>query len=304
MGLVTGLVFVTGFVLAYDSPPKDSRYAAQEGPGKTRSLQVTGNTVVPERFLPGEIALRRTVVVLPEGSSLLLPEHPPLGPSAESAGSVRVDRDPMQDGRVRWTLSYPFTSWSAGPQDLHPFEVRSSIDGRLVTGRLERVPYDVIDGLPADADEIELASAEPALAASRLPWIAMPLAPAAILLLSAAGWWRSSRPEPVIAKSPTTDPLAEIREALRTVERSPGHTLRTIAALIRDVPEIRDMGVTDGSTTSEVVRVVSAHRGEAVARVIGPLLWSADAWRFGQVEPQASDVDAWTRALLEVITRA
>jgi len=267
-------------------------------------VDVVANSVVPQRILPGEIAERRMIVIAREGTELRWPERVVLRPEGESVGTLRVDRVAEPDSRVRWTVAYPVTAWRAGAHQIGPVELSAVRAGRATLTLLPEVTFEVstllddggTDGPPAPPPA-------PGFPGSRIPWKALPLIPAAVALLTGAGWWRVGRaPVLEVVTDPDAsgvDPVEEIEAALLAAGVDPDRALIRISGQVRRVRFLRQAGVTTASTTSEVLHLVEARGGEPAAAAVAPLLLAADALRFGRVPARAEDVETWARAFLE-----
>ena len=270
------------------------------------SVELVSDAVHPTSFQPGEIASRVVTLVTPDGMRVEWPGELRFGAGAESAGAPRIDRALGPDGRVRWTLTLPFTAWSAGDGMLEAF-VLTTHGERAGEIALAPVSYTVVSALPRGV-LLPPAPAERPFSPSRIRWGLLPFVPLALAGLTGAGWRRAGRARNVsVADVATAEALPKVDSvelldgAAVLCGSDPGGAVLLLAQVARGLPLAIRAGVTPASTGREAVRRIEGAGADELAQAVAWVLVAADARRFGRLEPEAAKVAEHAARLREAI---
>lgn len=278
--------------------------AAQQLP--TDSVELVSDAVHPASFQPGQIASRVVTFIASDGMRVAWPDELPVSADVESAGAPRLERALVSDGRVRWTLTFPFRAWSAGDATLEPFVLTTNGKriGEIVLGP---VSYTVVSALPGGKLPVP-ASAEGPFSTGRIRWELLPLLPLTLAGLTGAGWWRAGRAGTASAAAarsvqavPTVDSVELLDRALALCDSDPGRSVLLLAEVARGLEMAVGAGVTPASTGQEAARLIEGTGPDELRQTVKWVLLAADSQRFGRLGPEQAEVVEHAARLREAL---
>lgn len=260
------------------------------------SVELVSDAVRPMSFQPGQIAARVVTFDAPDGMRVTWPGELHYGAGVEAAGAPRLERALVADGRVRWTLTFPFTAWSVGSGTLEPFVLATSGErpGEIALGP---VPYTVVSVLPGGTLPPP-APAAPPFSPSRVRWGLLPLVPLALAGLTGVGWWRAGRSEGASSAAsvrsaeapPKVDSTELLDRALVLCGSDPGRSVLLLAEVARSLDTTVRAGVTPSSTGREAAALIAGAGADELTKTVAWVLVAADSQRFGRLAPEAAEV--------------
>jgi hypothetical protein len=177
--------FRFGFLLAWQSSRCQHRRRAARA-ALTRDTVYVGDIV--------GVAIE---VRVPAGTVVNTADTLELSGDLENAAPRRVRVDSLQDGGIRYLITYPITAWRPGN---YPLPNLSAVLQGTVAQTLEVTPptLTVVSVLPADTSNIQPKPPRDVWGANRLWWPLLLLALLLLALLAALIWWwrRRKRAQP------------------------------------------------------------------------------------------------------------
>jgi hypothetical protein len=247
-------------------------------------------------------------VIAPAGSQLTVPDSLEVSGDIENAARRRVRVDTLDQGGLRYLITYPLALWRPG--DYEPFRLKATLQIGADSEPIEAIspPLTVASVLPADTTNIQPKPLRDVWGANRVWW---PLVLLALLLIGIIGaliwWWRKRRkdvPEEVVPIAPPVTPREWVQQeidrivAAHYIERADFRGFYIdLTGVMRTYMSRLDAGWSSDLTTSELAGRVGG-LGSAAAPLF-TVLQRADLVKFARHRPISSEAHGDIAALRE-----